>query len=143
MDRALEFAGNHVALVGAFFVVLGLLAATFLRSSLQGFKSVDPTGATQLINHQDAVVVDVREPNELSEGSIINSTHIPLRDVEKNIKQLEKHRDKPVIVVCRTGSRSQAACASLKKHGFEEVYNLKGGIMAWQSASLPLKRSKK
>ncbi|MDZ7752053.1 MAG: rhodanese-like domain-containing protein [Gammaproteobacteria bacterium] len=143
MDRVIEFSGNHLGLVSAFFVVLALLLATFLRASLQGFKSVDPMGATQLINHDDAVVVDIREPKELSEGSIINSTHIPLAKFDGSVKQLEKHKDKPVIVVCRSGSRSQVACATLTKNGFDRVYNLKGGILAWQGAGLPLKRSKK
>jgi rhodanese-related sulfurtransferase len=60
--------------------------------------------------------------------------------VGNNTKQLEKHRDKPIIAVCRSGSRSGAACSLLRKKGFENVKNLRGGIMAWESANLPVKR---
>jgi rhodanese-related sulfurtransferase len=56
---------------------------------------------------------------------------------------LNKYKDKPIIVSCRSGAQSSAACLQLKKAGFTEVFNLKGGILAWQSDNLPVTRKKK
>ena len=66
--------------------------------------------------------------------------NIPLNGLGNNLKQLEKHKGKPIVAVCRSGSRSNAACRLLRKQGFEHVKNLRGGMMAWESANLPVKR---
>lgn len=138
MDRLLEFAGNHPGLFAALGVVIALLVWTSVRGRLQGIRSVGPAEATLLINHQDAVVIDVREPNELKEGMILNAVHVPLGQLKDSLARLEKFRERPVIVGCRSGSRSHAAAATLAKAGFPQVYNLQGGVMAWQNANLPL-----
>jgi rhodanese-related sulfurtransferase len=143
MDRLPEFVANHPLLVAAFVALSAALAWSFLRARFQGYQNVEPADATQLINHKDAVVVDVRESNELADGRILDSVHVPLGQLKDSLNKLEKHKGRPVITVCRTGSRSGTASAALVKNGFEEVYNLKGGIMAWQGAGLPLKKSKK
>jgi rhodanese-related sulfurtransferase len=53
------------------------------------------------------------------------------------LKPLEKYRSKPIITVCRSGARSGQACRILRQHGFERVYNLKGGMQAWAAANMP------
>jgi rhodanese-related sulfurtransferase len=141
LDRLLPFVQSHSGLFVALGVILALLGLTTLRGRFQGFASVGPAEATLLINHQDAVVLDVREPGELKEGVILGSVHIPAGQVRDSLARLEKYRDRPVIVGCRTGSRSQSASAVLAKAGFGKVYNLRGGVMAWQNAGLPLVRS--
>jgi rhodanese-related sulfurtransferase len=138
MQQLTEFVGNHPGLFLALAVIVGLLAWTSFRGRFQGFKAVGPIEATQLINHQDAWVLDVREDAEFRDGYILNSEHVPLSQLSSSTKRLEKRKGKPVIVGCRSGSRSAGACASLVKQGFSEVYNLKGGILAWQNANLPL-----
>jgi rhodanese-related sulfurtransferase len=139
MEQLLEFAGNHVVLVAAFFVVLSALLWN-LATDPGGKHAVDPLGATALINHEDAVILDVRSMAEFKDGHIVNAINIPLNGLGNNIKQLEKHRTQPIVAVCRSGSRSGAACRTLRKHGFENVKNLRGGMMAWESANLPVKR---
>ena len=138
MQRFIEFAGNHPELFLALGVISGLLAWSFIRAHFQGWRGVGPAEATLLINHQDAVVLDIREDHEFRDGYILNSVHIPLSQVKDAIDRLEKYKERPVVVSCRSGSRSNVACATLAKHGFGEVYNLKGGILAWQNANLPL-----
>ena len=91
-----------------------------------------------MINHDDALVLDVRENKEYNEGHIINSLHIPLSNIKTRMNSLEKYKSKKVIIACRSGHRSGQACATLKKEGFENVFNLSGGVMAWESANLPL-----
>lgn len=138
-EQLLEFAGNHILLVSAFAIVLSALIWN-LAANPGGKNAVDPLTATAMINHDDAVVLDVRSMAEFKDGHIVNSVNIPLNGLGNNIKQLEKHRGKPIVAVCRSGSRSGSACNLLRKNGFENVKNLRGGIMAWESANLPVQR---
>jgi rhodanese-related sulfurtransferase len=135
--QLIEFAGNHWMLVAALVVILVLLAIN-LAMGEKG--NVDPLGAISLINHQDAVVVDVRPAADFSKGHIINSMNIPMNSFPKQISTLERHKERPIVVTCRSGGQSSQACAELRKHGFANVLNLRGGILGWQSASLPLTR---
>ncbi|MCB1790550.1 MAG: rhodanese-like domain-containing protein [Gammaproteobacteria bacterium] len=139
MEQLLEFAGNHVVLLAAFFIVLSALLWN-LATDPGGKNAVDPLAATAMINHEDAVVVDVRSMAEFKDGHIVNAVNIPLNSLGNSIKQLEKYRNRPIVAVCRSGSRSGAACGLLRKNGFENVKNLRGGMLAWESASLPVKR---
>ena len=104
---------------------------------------VDPTGATALINQQDAAIVDVRPAADFAKGHIINAINVPINGFKNQTAALSKFKEKPVIVTCRSGAQSQSACSLLRKSGFAEVYNLKGGILAWESANLPLTRKKR
>jgi rhodanese-related sulfurtransferase len=142
MEQYLEFAANHVFLVGAWMVVFSALVWHFVANPGGKF-NIEAVEATNKINHEEAVVVDVRSMNEFKDGHIINAENIPLNGLNNNLKALEKHKSKPIIAVCRSGSRSGAACSTLRKAGFENVYNLRGGMMAWESANLPVKRNKK
>lgn len=96
--------------------------------------------ATQMINRQDALVIDVREDAEYAKGHIVGARHIPLGQLEARAKELQKYKSKPVIACCETGSRSSAAIATLRKLGFENVYNLAGGYAGWQQAGLPVEK---
>lgn len=138
MERLLEFVGNHPGLFAALGAIVALLGWTLLRDRLLGIRSVGPAEATLLISHKDAVVVDVREAHELKDGAILNAVHIPIGQFKDSVGKLEKYRDRPIIVGCRSGSRSGSAAAALVKAGFPEVYNLRGGVLAWQKANLPL-----
>ena len=138
-QQLLEFAGNHTLLVAAFMAVLTALIWNLVADP-GGKNAVDPLTATAMINHDDAIVLDVRSMAEFKDGHIVNAINIPLNGLGSNVKQIEKHRDKPIVTVCRSGSRSGSACAILRKHGFENVKNLRGGMLAWENASLPVKR---
>ncbi|MCO6412935.1 MAG: rhodanese-like domain-containing protein [Thiogranum sp.] len=138
--RIIEFIGNHPLLFVAFFGTLGLLIGSEISRRLSGMKSIGPMEATQLSNREDAVFLDIREEVEYRAGHIPESIHIPMKQLPDRVAELNKHKGRPVIAYCRSGSRSNSAGSLLKKHGFENVYNLGGGIMAWQKANLPLSR---
>ncbi len=123
----------------AFFSGLMLLWSIF-GNRFRGVKEVKPTEALQLINHKNAFVLDVREANEYKGGHVLNSTLIPLGTLKARLDELEKYRDRPMVVVCRSGSRSGTACAILAKHGYAQAYNLAGGVLAWQRNNLPLEK---
>jgi rhodanese-related sulfurtransferase len=139
-NQLLDFVFNHWVLFTALIVVVGLLIHNFVAG---GKGSLDPQGATELINHRDAVVIDVRPAADFTQGHIINALNIPMNGFKNQIGSLQKHKDKPIVVSCRSGSQSAVACKQLRNQGFSEVYNLRGGILAWQSASLPLTRKKR
>lgn len=102
-----------------------------------GGNSVTPAAATLLLNREDAIVLDVRETGEWSAGHIPNARHIAMGQLDKRIHELDKFKERPIIVCCASGNRSSSACGQLKKAGFEKVFNLAGGIGAWNEAGLP------
>ena len=143
MPKLLEFVINHWDLFLALTIILLMMFSGGLGSRLRGYKQISPLDAVQLLNHDDAVLIDVREDSEFKDGHIIDARHIPLGKLSDRLSELEPFREKPVVVNCRSGHRSASACAKLRQNGFNTVYNLKGGIMAWQSAGLPLQKPSK
>jgi len=138
--QLLEFVTHHWPLFLALVVVLALLAYN-LTVGEKG--SVDPATATDLINHQEAVVIDVRPAADFAKGHIINAQNIPINGFKNQMGSLQKYKDAPLLLACRSGSQSSIACGLLRKAGFTQVYNLRGGILAWQNANLPLTRKKR
>lgn len=114
-----------------------MLTWSFIGGRLSGVEQADTLKATRLYN-DDALVLDVREDKEYTAGHIPKAKHIPLAQLSGRINELDKFRNKPVLVTCRSGQRSARACGMLKKAGFETVYNQAGGILAWERASLPV-----
>ncbi|MDH3354246.1 MAG: rhodanese-like domain-containing protein [Chromatiales bacterium] len=147
MDRLFEFSVNHWDLVVALVIILMMIFGGGVMRKIRGYHEVVATDAVTLMNREDAIYVDVREDKEYAEGHILGSIHIPLAQLVERIAEVEQHKQQPVIVGCRSGNRSAMGCARLRSQGFEQVYNLKGGILAWQSANLPIendtKKSKK
>ncbi len=141
MNEYIEFINNHPLLVGSFFAILTLLIFNLFGSRFRGYTVATPADATTLINRNDAVVLDVRTDKEYKEGHIINSIHIPQSSIKNRLSEIEKYKHKPIIVSCRTGQRSGQVCGQLKKQGFDHIYNLAGGVMAWQNANFPLTKS--
>jgi rhodanese-related sulfurtransferase len=136
-----EFAVNHLLLVTAFVGILAMLAGVELRHRFGKVRDIVPAEATRLINHENAVLVDMRNDKDYRDGHIVNAVHVP---AEKNdaADKLEKYRGRPLIVCCRSGNQSLRLCTELSRKGFASVYNLKGGLHAWQQAGLPLSKSR-
>jgi rhodanese-related sulfurtransferase len=117
-----------------------MLLWSLLGNRIRGIKEVDTAAALQLINHKDAFVLDVREPDEYKSGHVLNAKLIPLGKLKERIGELEKYRDHPMVVVCRSGNRSGSACAMLTKAGYAQAYNMAGGMTAWQGSKLPVQK---
>ncbi|MBI3140331.1 MAG: rhodanese-like domain-containing protein [Rhodocyclales bacterium] len=133
----MEFVQNNLIWIGIAFVS-GAMLLFPLVTGRAGGPGVSPMQATLLINREDAIVLDVREAAEFAQGHIPNSRHIPLAQLDKRLVELEKFKDKSIIVNCASGSRSSSACGRLRKRGFTKVFNLAGGISAWDQAGLPV-----
>jgi len=135
-----EFSANHTLLVGGFVALLIAVFINEFKQASKNFSSLTPAGAIQLMNNEDAVLLDVREPAETVDGKIAKAIQIPVGSVGQRVGELDKHKDKNIIVYCKTGARAGIACKELNKAGFEKVYSLSGGITAWQEAHLPVSR---
>ncbi len=132
----MEFIQQNLMWVGLAAMSGGMLL--WQMASGQGRNNISVNEATLLINRQDAIVVDVRETAEWSSGHIPNARHISLGHLPKHLPEIEKFKEKPVIVVCASGNRSRSGCNVLQKAGFQQVFNLAGGIHAWSDAGLPM-----
>jgi rhodanese-related sulfurtransferase len=137
MERYLEFAGNHPILLGGLVFTLFLLIFTELRRKTTGVTSIEPQDAVQLIN-KDAVVIDLRSAEAFARGHIVNARNIPYDELSAKGDVIDKYKSKPIVAVCDAGQTSGRAVTQLRKSGFENIYGLRGGISAWQQASLPL-----
>jgi len=135
-----EFAVNHPYLVMAFAVLLALVFFNEMKIATQRFASLTPAAAVQLMNKEDVVVLDVREPSETVGGKIARAIQIPVGAIAKRVDELEKFKDKTLLVYCKSGARAGAACKELSKNGFDKVYSLNGGLLAWQDAHLPVSK---
>ncbi len=135
MDRLFEFIGNHIELSALFFALL--MALWFTEKSRAG-KAVSPQTATLMMNKDEAVIVDIREKKEYSEGRITGSIHIPFDSLKERSVELKKYQDKQIVLVDKMGQHSGMAAKLLKTEGFENILRMSGGITEWKSSNLPL-----
>jgi rhodanese-related sulfurtransferase len=137
---AVEFIRNNLLLIAVALVSGAMLLWPYIRRSTGG-PWVNPAQATHLMNREDALVIDVREPAEYGAGHVIGAKNLPLARLDAPGAELAKRKDKPVIVYCIDGGeRSAKASAILKRQGFTRVANLSGGLNAWQQAGLPVEK---
>lgn len=136
MSQYLEFISNHPFLTASAAALLGLIVAFELRNATRGYHSVDAADAPRLINHDDAVVLDVRPRDDYKKGRIINAVSMPADTVAD--QDLAKYADSPLIVYDENGTASARVAAQLVRGGCKRVYQLNGGLAAWQSAGMPL-----
>ncbi|MDX9943874.1 MAG: rhodanese-like domain-containing protein [Azonexus sp.] len=137
----MEFINQNILLVSIVIISgLGLLWPLVFRPV---GKAVNPGEATLLINREDARVLDVREVSEFTAGHIPEAINIPGGKLLDRLHEIEKFKDKPLIVCCAAGMRSNKACRELKDKGFTQLYNLAGGVDAWLAASYPLQKGGK
>ncbi len=141
MEQFTEFVGNQFPLFLALAVILGLLAQN-LWAGFTNKTTIDPGRVTELINREDALVVDTRSMADYAKGHIINAINIPSNGFKDQLHQL-KDKQQPIIVVCSTGTTTGSTCKLLRENGFEKIYELKGGMASWMGVNLPISKSKK
>jgi rhodanese-related sulfurtransferase len=134
-----DFLRQNYLLVGVALASGAMLVWPYVRRATGG-PWVSPPQATLLINRDDALVVDVREPAEYGAGHVLGAKNLPLARVATSGADLAKRKEKPVIVYCETGNRSTSAAAALRKLGFTRVFSLSGGMKAWREAGLPVEK---
>ena len=135
----MEFISKTSFLIAIAAISGGMLLWPLVRKSTGG-PWVNTLQATQLMNREDALVVDLRTAAEFASGHILGARNIPLAELERRAGELDKHKAKPVILHCASGSRAVSGAALLRRNGFANVVNLSGGFAAWQQAGLPVEK---
>ena len=135
----MDFILKNWALVLIAAISGGMLLWPLVRKSAGG-PWVSTLQATQLMNREDALVVDLRPAAEFAKGHILGARNFPLADLAKRAGELDKFKAKPVIVHCATGNSSGNGVALLRGNGFGNVVNLAGGYAAWLQAGLPVEK---
>jgi len=144
MDRYLEFILNHYIFSLALAVVTYLLIQELFDTAFKKFGAVSPLLAVAKMNDSDTLVIDVREPSEFIHNHIENSINMPLGKLSEDLSKIADHKTKPVLIACKTGTRSASAGKLLTKAGFEQVFVITGGMQAWESDyKLPIKVTSK
>jgi rhodanese-related sulfurtransferase len=126
-----------------YFFVLGFLTTAFGQG--KAFKDVTPQDFKSRIDTKDAngIILDVRTPDEISTGVIHGAIYLDYfqKDFEKQVTKLDP--SKTYFVYCASGIRSGETVQIMRKNGFKEAYNLKGGLEAWKKSNLPVQAPKK
>ena len=132
----MQFLVDNIFLIAVAFASGGMLLWPLVKNRTAG-PALTTLQATQLINSKNAIVVDIRPPEEFAKGSLPNARNFPPAKLKDGTGALKK--DKPVIVVCANGRAASGAAAQLRASGFNEVFVLGGGLAAWREAGLPIR----
>lgn len=124
-------------LSGAFGLVLVLFIINEIKQRGGGAK-LNPQQAVDLMNHEDAIVIDVRHPEAFREAHILNSKNIPSADLDDKMSSLNKYKQKALILIDEQGMQASKAASKLRKEGFEQIFFVSGGMMSWKADNLPL-----
>lgn len=135
-----EFISNHYLLVMLLAALLFMLISNEVSGLFRGYKALTPGALTQLINRNDALLIDMSNKQDYDQGHIVGAKHVPLSQFDPESKELLKVKELPVAMYCKTGQTSATAAARLVKSGFKNVYWLEGGLGAWRQAELPVTR---
>jgi rhodanese-related sulfurtransferase len=132
----LQFFLDNILLIGVAFISGAMLVWPLVRGKASG-PTLSTLQATQLINSRNPQVVDLRNAEDFAKGSLPNARNIPAAKVAERVGELKK--DKPVLLVCATGTSAGRTAALLRSQGYGDVYVLGGGLAAWREAGLPVR----
>ena len=138
MEKIIEFAAENIFWVCLWFALLMLLFWNVFSGLMSGISQIEPMEMTRLMNNDNAVVVDIRTTSDFKNGHILDSISIPESEFQDKKKTLVKHIKKPLIVYCENGTSSPKIGRLLKAEGFDQTHTLKGGLITWKNANLPL-----
>ena len=130
-----QFLAQQWILVAALATTLTML---MLHESRKAGPALSINEAVQLVNGDGGIFLDIREATDYARGHITDAVHIPAAALAKRSNDLEKYRDKPVVVVCKMGQSAGPATKSLRAQGFIRAQKLSGGMMEWDAQKLPV-----
>ena len=134
MALFLEFLTQQWILAAALSVVVIML---FMHETRKSGPSLSPQKAINMVNAEQGVFLDLRDAADYKKGHIVDAVHIPSGKLAERMAELEKYRNKPIILVCKMGQQASAAGKQLKGNNFEQVYKMTGGMMEWSNLQLP------
>jgi len=138
-----EFVMNHLVLFAALLAVVVAITVNLAGDLFTAAKFLSPAEAVRLINRDEPVIIDLRESGDFADGHLDSALNVPLSKLAERMSELERHRDKNVLLCCANGNSYGGAGNQLKKSGFSKLFALRGGITAWRQDNLPLVRGRK
>lgn len=139
VNEIIPFIKNHLFLSLGWIALFGLIIYTTIKSKLSKVILIDNTQAIQMINKEDAVVVDLRSADRFKKGHVTGALNILPVDINNgSIKSIEKFKQSPVILMDENGISTNTVGENLYKQGFMQVFILKDGILGWDGDNLPL-----
>lgn len=135
MDKFILFLIEHYFYSVPLLVVVILLIRS---NAVKGGKKITPQDLVSLTNQDAAKLIDLRSPNEFSDGHITGSINIPYADIEDRLHEIKLQEGKSLVLICDSGSQSANAGEVLNKSGYQNTVILSGGIGAWKLDNLPL-----
>jgi len=140
MQSFIEFSLRHWELWLAFFAILALLLAFELHIKFSSAAPLSPQQAVFLFNQQNALFLDVRDPSHFAKEHIASSRHVAWSELKSSTASLPFDASQAIIIVSDVTPSHYQVARVLKKSGFKKLYYLKGGLLSWKNASLPLNR---
>lgn len=137
MDLLFEFVAQQWILVATLLVVIVMLVR---HEANRSGPSLSPQQAINLVNGDQGIFLDLRDAGEFKQGHIADALHIPATQLESRLVELEKYRERPVVLVCKMGQSAGPAGKLLKANGFDRVFKMTGGMMEWSNLQLPVVR---
>ncbi len=139
MEQLIAFVSNNGMLSAVWVALLVMIIVTTIRMQMSPIKQISTQELTFLMNREEGVAIDIRKENEFKAGHILDAINLSSEKISKNgFTSLEKHKDKPIVVVCAAGMSAVQIANDLFKGGFTRVSVLKGGMNSWTSAGLPV-----
>lgn len=138
MSEYIAFFYKHIELSIALVVILLLILWEEFASKRYSRAGIPPQTLVTLMNHEGALVLDIRAQEAFKQGHIINALNIPTQTLESNLKKLVKYKNSPIVIVDDKGQESIRVINQLKQNGFQKLHILSGGLAAWNKAGLPL-----
>lgn len=133
-----EFVKHNTLLIGLAIGSGVALLWPMLNRGTSGVTNLSASEAVLMLNRGKPLILDVRDAAEFASGHIQSAKNIPMAELATRLKEIEKFKDKPILVHCQRGMRAKSAIKILKAQQFSQLNNLQGGLDAWADAKLPL-----
>ncbi|RLA14326.1 MAG: hypothetical protein DRQ60_00345 [Gammaproteobacteria bacterium] len=139
--EAVEFIVDNWLLFAGVAVVVALLLAIAGGASLGGLAQATPAQVVQMINQENAVVLDLRSEEKFAAEHLAGSKNVTAENYEAAVRKIKKPEQQPVVLVSERGVATAALAKQLKQSGIQRLFELKGGVSGWRDEQLPLEKS--
>ncbi len=121
------------------FILALIMVGMTWSLALAGAKDISAKDAKALLDkNKNVYLLDVRTPQENSQGRLPGTVLIPINEIERRVAEVP--RTKTIMVYCAVGSRSKPVAEFLSRNGYKEVYNMTDGIVGWYRSGFPIQR---
>ena len=140
MQQLTQFLNHNWAMSTALVIIFFLILLNEIQFLRKKGKEVSPQNAVHLINHDNAIIIDLRDKENYLKNHIIDAINASAEDFKQ--KKMARYKDKTIILVCDKGLKSASLSTQLRDQGFNNLLVLSGGMQAWHSAQLPTIKGK-